>query len=94
VAEGSQHEPGQLVPVQAGDVNVNQAGQPVAAVIEIVLEQDRVPDGGTGPGGVRPPLAEPVRVRRLAEPVACSPSGAEAGRQVLLARLPECLLHR
>ena len=79
--------------VQAGDVNVDQARQPVA-VIEIVMEQDRVPGSCTGPGCVRPPLAEPLRVRHLAEPVACSPSGAEAGRQVLLARLPERLLYR
>lgn len=38
VAEGIQHETGQLVPVQAGDVNVDQAAQPVAAVIEIVMK--------------------------------------------------------
>jgi predicted MPP superfamily phosphohydrolase len=85
VGEAYDHEPRQMVPVQAGDVNVDQAGQAVSAVIEIVLEQDRVPAGGTGPGGVRPPLAEPVRVRHLAEPVVCSPSGVEAGRQVFLA---------
>src|SRR5690348_16090147 len=74
VAEGSQHEPVELVPVQAGDVNVDQARQPVA-VIEIVMEQDRVLGSCAGPGCVRPPLAESLRVRHLAEPVACSPSG-------------------
>ena len=58
------------------------------------MEQDRVPGSCTGPGCVRPPRAEPLCVRHLAEPVAFSPSGAEAGRQVLLAGLPERLLHR
>jgi len=38
VAESSQHETGQLMPIRAGDVNVDQAGQPVAAVIEIVMK--------------------------------------------------------
>ena len=64
VAEGSQHETGQLVPVQAGNVNVDQAGQPVAAAIEVVMKKDRAPGGGAGSGGVRPvstALASPNR---------------------------------